>query len=345
MSALRSLTGDPAAPAGGGGALLSCGRTKRTWLPRRELLGVDVGSSLIKAVLLSQRHGSVVLKNAVLGPTPSGAVTAGELTDSIRVANSLRKLCKEYHLGTRNVAVAVSGEKVYTQFEALPREFEKDIEGFIREAMMKVIPYPFDGAAFDYEQLSGEGVGEGVLWVSSPCEQVEWVREAVLLAGKVPVIVDAQACALANAYTFNYQPSKDETAVLLQIGPRRMTVALLRGSLLLCSRDATLSRDQAGSEADALPALAVRELGRVWDLLLQRAAPGKPQKLYVSGGAAQSQQLREALREGTGLPVDELKPFWRISYSPETESGRVAEEYGATLSVAVGLALRGLEQR
>jgi type IV pilus assembly protein PilM len=342
MSALGSLTEDATAPAQRGGAQVAAGRTKRTWFPRRELLGVDVGSSLIKAVLLSQRHGSVALKQAVLGPTPSGAVTAGELTDSIKVAHSLRKLCKDYHLSTRHLAVAVSGEKVYTQFETLPREFEGDVEGFVHEAMMKVIPYPFDGAAFDYEQISSDGAG--VLWVSSACEQVEWVREAVMLAGKVPAIVDAQACALANAFMFNYQPPKDETAVLLQIGPRRMTVALLRGSLLLCSRDATLSRDQAGGDADALPGLAVQELDRLWDLLLQRAAPAKPQKLFVSGGPASSPALREALSEHTGLPVDELKPFWRISYSPETEPGRVAQQHGATLSVAVGLALRGLEE-
>jgi type IV pilus assembly protein PilM len=343
MSALQSLTGEAAGnPADRSNP--QGGRAKKAWLPRRELLGLDVGSSLIKAVLLSQRQGNVVLKQAVLGPTPSGVLTAGEMTDAISVANSLRKLCKDYRLGTRHVAVAVSGEKVYTQFEALPKEFEEDLEGFIHDAMMKVIPYPFDGAAFDYERLSGDDLGGGVLWVSSGSEQVEWAREAVTLAGKVPAVVDAQACALANAYTFNYHPARDETAVLVHIGPRRMTVALVRGSVLLCSRDATLSRDQAPSETGVLSALAVRELDRRWDLLLQRAAPAKPQKLYVSGGAAQSEELREALCQRTALQVEELNPFRWVSYSPETEAGQIAKEHSATLAVAVGLALRGCEE-
>jgi type IV pilus assembly protein PilM len=343
MPPLQSLTGEALSPADRSNPEAAGGRSRRTWLPRRELLGVDVGSSLIKAVLLSERQGSVALKQAVLSPTPSGVLTAGEMTDAIGVANSLRKLCKDYGLGTRHLAVAVSGEKVYTQFEALPREFEEDLEGFIHDAMMKVIPYPFDGAAFDYERLSGDDLAAGVLWVSSASEQVEWAREAVTLAGKVPAVVDAQACALANAYTFNYQPSGGDTAVLVHVGPRRMTLALVRGSVLLCSRDATLSRDQAAGEASALAALAVRELDRRWDLLLQRAAPKKPQKLYASGGAAQSEELREALQRHTGLPVEELNPFWRISYSPDTEPGRIAKEHGATLAVAVGLALRSFE--
>jgi type IV pilus assembly protein PilM len=346
MSALQSLTGDAVdRPENRATAPVAGGRAgRRSWLPRKEMLGVDVGSTLIKAVLLSQRQGNIVLKQAVLGPTPPGVLTAGEMTDAITVANSLRKLCKEYRLGTRQVAVAVSGEKVYTQFEALPREFEGDLEGFVHDAIMKVIPYPFDGAAFDYERFPGDAAGAGVIWVSSASEQVEWVRETVTLAGKVPAVVDAQACALANAYTFNHKPSKDETVVLVHIGPRRMTVALVRGSVLLCSRDATLSRNQATNEAGELDALAVRELDRRWDLLLQRAAPGKPQKLYISGGAGQSEELREALHQRTGLAVEELNPFQGISYSPGSEPGRIAKEHGVTLAVAVGLALRGFDE-
>lgn len=339
MSALKSLTG----LGNGGSRQAAGGRARRSWRPRGELLGLDVGSSLIKAVILSRRQDNIALKQAVLGATPSGVVTAGEMTDSINVAKSLRKLCKDYHLGARQVAVAVSGEKVYTQFEALPSEFDEDLESFIQEAMLKVIPYPFDGAAFDYESLGAqEGQSRGVLWVSSGAEQVEWAREAVTLAGKTPAVVDAQACALANAYTFSYSPKEDEIAVLLHVGPRHMTIAALRGSVLLCSRDASLARESAAADHGALPELVVRELDRRWDLLLQRAAPGKPQILYLSGGAAQSPDLRQMLNQSTGLPVEELNPFRRISYSPSTEPGRIAGEHSATLAVAVGLALRGV---
>jgi Tfp pilus assembly PilM family ATPase len=85
-------------------------------------------------------------------------------------------------------------------------------------------------------------------------------------------------------------------------------------------------------------------LDRRWDLLLQRAAPGKPQKLYISGGAGQSEELREALHQRTGLAVEELNPFQGISYSPGSEPGRIAKEHGVTLAVAVGLALRGFDE-
>jgi len=344
MAALQSLTETAGGPAKESRGPTSAGTGRKPWSPRRELLGVDFGSSQIKAVLLSRSQGEIALKQAVLVPTPAGVVTAGEMTDAITVSSSLRKLCKDYGLKTRQVAVAVSGEKVYAQLESLPREFEEGLDDFIQNAMMKVIPYPIDRAAFDYERLpESEGSGTTVLWVSSGSEQVEWVREAVTLAGKVPAVVDAQACALANSYVFNYTPPKQETVVLLHIGPRQMTVALVRGSTLLCSRDATLSREHPESKPGLSVELVVRELERRWDLLLQQAAPGEPAKLYVSGGATQSAKLHDALKDFSGLAVEELNPFRVISVAPESESGQIAAEHGPTLAVAVGLALRGFE--
>jgi Tfp pilus assembly PilM family ATPase len=122
-----------------------------------------------------------------------------------------------------------------------------------------------------------------------------------------------------------------------------MTIALLRGSTLLCARDATLSREHADYKPDRALELVVAELERRWDLLLQQAAPAQPVKLFVSGGAAQSAELRQALTECSGLPVEELNAFREISLLPDSESGRIAVEHGSTLAVAVGLALRGFE--
>ncbi|MEX2302553.1 MAG: pilus assembly protein PilM [Bryobacterales bacterium] len=344
MAALQTLT-EVSSGAGNQRRLWSIiGGRGKPRSPRKELLGVDVGSALIKAVLLSQQQDQLTLKQAVLAPTPPGVVTNGEMTDAISVAGCLRKLCKDHHLKTRQVAVAVSGEKVYAQIESLPREFEEGLDEFIQNAMMKVIPYSIDRAAFDYERLpAADASSPTVLWVSSVADQVEWAREAITLAGKVPAVVDAQACALANAYAFNHKPPPGEVAVLLHVGPRQMTLALLRGATLLCARDATLSRDHGEPEPNRAADLVVAELERRWDLLLQQAAPAQPAKLFVSGGAAQSAELRQALLECSGLPVEELNPFREISFAPDSEPGRIAVEHRSTLAVAVGLALRGLE--
>lgn len=341
MAALQSPAETASAPKKQSG-WPTIGAIRTPWSPSKELLGVDFGSSLIKAVLLSRAEGEIALQHALVAATPPGVVTSGELTDALTVGRTLRTVCKDQHLKARQVAVAVAGEKVYAQLETLPRDLEGGLDEFVQDAMMKVVPYSIDRAAFDFERLSeGEGPSREVLWVSTGSEQVEWVREAVTLAGKTPAVVDAQACALANAYVFAYRPSKDETVALLHIGPRVMTMALVRGSMLLSSRDAVLSREPSAS--GSVKEAAIGELEQRWDSLLHHATPRAPSKIYVSGGAAQSDELRDALQEFSGLAVEKLNPFQTMTLPPDSESGRNAAEHGPVFAVAVGLALRGFD--
>ncbi len=343
MAALHSLTG-AASDSGKRSRWPAIGALRKPWASSKELLGVDLGSSLIKAVLLTREDGQIALKQAVVIATPSGVLTAGEMTDALTVGRTLRTVCKEHQLKTKYVAVAVAGDKVYAQSETLPTESEEGLDEFIQDAMMKVIPYSIDRAAFDYESIpQGDGSSHAVLWVSAATEQVEWARETVTLAGKTPAVVDAQACALANAYVFGYGPAEDQTVALVHVGPRVMTLALVRGSMLLSSRDVTLFREPSGSEAASIRKTVMGELEKRWDSLLHHATPHAPVKIYVSGGAAQSQELCDAIREFSGIPVEPLDPFQKISLVPGTESGQIAAEHGPIFAVAVGLALRGFE--
>ena len=64
--------------------------------------------------------------------------------------------------------------------------------------------------------------------------------------------------------------------------------------------------------------------------------------VLLSGGGAGSESLRQALRERSGVDVDRLDPFRKIGYSPESEAGKAARQYGPAMAVAAGLALTGL---
>jgi type IV pilus assembly protein PilM len=311
--------------------------------PSRQLLGLDLGGSQIKAVLLTRERGQIRLKLAAVTPTPPEALTAGRITNGLLVAETIRSLCRDRHLRARKVAVAVCGDKVYSQFEQLPAGFHQEPRDLIEDAMMKVIPYAIGDAAFDYQHVvDQQGQGAGLLWVSTTVEQVEWLRETVTLAGKTPAVIDVQACALANAYSVNYRPAPSDTVILLHVGLRQMTVALVRGDVLLFSRDALL-REHAAADNGALDELILAELDRRWAPLGKRAGRIAPQRIYVSGGGCLSPQLRESLHNETGLPVEELNPFRSISFSPSSDNGRAVEQQASTLAIAVGLALRSFE--
>ena len=316
----------------------------RWWSRRpRSLLGLDVGSSRLKAVVLSRRQGSIVLDQAAVADVPEAAVKHGALTDGVQVSDEVRTLARDHQIRTRHVAVAVGGSQVYCQADSVSNE-QDDLRSLVEVIAGRTVPYSIDRAALDCQRLGVDSDGSlSVLWVSAPMERVDWIRETLGLAGKVPAVVDVEPCALANAWTYNYQPERQDVSVLLHVGVRRLTLALLVGDTMLYARGAELSTEWPSGQAGGLPERVLTVLDRHWEALATKAQPLALDTLYLSGGKARSPGLADMLRNRTGLRVVEMDPFRRISYVPASKAGQTVVDHGPALAVAVGLALRSFE--
>ena len=308
----------------------------------KAVVGLDIGTAMIKAVVLERRQGRIALKQAALAGTPAGVLTSGALTDGITIARSLKALCLDYQIKEKRFAAAVGGEKVLCQADRAPAGAARDLEAFVREQAAKRLSYPMGAACIGWQpvELMVDGA---VLWTSTPVEQVDWVRETISLAGRTAVFVTPQACALANAYSFNVSPSSQDAALLLNVGARCLTLALLRGWAIAYARDAIVTRERIDAQ-EPLAQRVVRALEAHLPEVLKRAHPHLPRKVYLSGGAARSTELREALSQRLDCPVEQLAPMHKISYSPASPSGRIVQEHGPALAIATGLALSALEE-
>jgi Tfp pilus assembly PilM family ATPase len=112
---------------------------------------------------------------------------------------------------------------------------------------------------------------------------------------------------------------------------------------VLFAREVSLPRGKtSGTDSGYVPAV-MEALDRYWESLTQRVKPFRLQRIYLSGGAAHDRELLLALKERTDLRTETLEPFRRISYSPASDPGKLVREHGASLAVAVGLALRGFD--
>jgi type IV pilus assembly protein PilM len=214
----------------------------------------------------------------------------------------------------------------------------------VENAAQAVVPYPLSNAAFDYLELSqGDDSARIVLWVSSAPEQVDWLRQAVTLAGMTPALVDVEACALTNAFAYNYQPQPGDLSLLLHVGAREATIALARGDTLLYSRGALIAFHRGHFESPHLAVRLAREIDRHWDDLAERASPGIIDRIYISGGPARDPRLAMAIGEQTGLTAAVIDPFHRIHYTGSTEAGDIAASHSPAMTIAVGLALRSFD--
>ena len=287
-------------------------------------------------IVLRRVESAISLDQVALFPTSPEATTAGEFTNGLAVAEQLQAMWQAYGIKTSRAAVSVSGGKVFCQTRGLASDSHEYIESSVLSEAGRVVPYSLEAATLDYDIVSGPE-GDQLLWVCAPTEQVEWMREVVDFAGKTPALVDAEACALANAFVVNNKPRKDAGSLMLHTGAGTLNACLLRGDALLCSRTARM-HERTSQEAQRVAA----EAHRLWDLLSEQTQMDGVESIWVSGGGARDEVV-DAISERFEVQADLFDPFREIDLTADSDVARVVEEHRAGCAVAVGLALRGFE--
>jgi len=305
-----------------------------------ERVGLDIGSAMVKAVAVERRKGELTLAKAAVAATPVGVLTDGEFTDGITVSKTLRALWKDYGISTKRVGAAVSGANVYCRAELISGS-DDEIAEAVRRSAERITQLQADELALGRQPIR-DMVEGAVLWTACPIRQVEWMCETLSLSGRNAVAVEPQACALANAYSYNYQPTRNDAALLLHAGARRLSVVVTRGWAVAWSGHIALSNSWGADPAAARKKIS-EAVEQHWSEWSEYARPIGLERVFVSGGPARGGELVQALGPQIGLQVEELDPFKRIRLMKGSTAHKVAEEHGSTLAVAAGLSLAAFE--
>ena len=79
---------------------------------KKEVIGIDIGSSSVKLVQLREAKGGYHLVNLGIGPLPPEAIVDNAIMDSNSVVEAIRDLVESLKMKTKNVATSISGHSV-----------------------------------------------------------------------------------------------------------------------------------------------------------------------------------------------------------------------------------------
>ena len=340
----------------------------------KTIVGLDIGSSSIKAVELKKSRGGIELAHVGVEPLANDVVVDSMIMDSPAVASAITKLFTESGIKSKAVATSVSGHSVIVKRIPVSTMTEEQLSESINTEAAQHIPFDIADVNIDYQILSDDlsGPQMDVLLVAVKKDKILNYTNVLSMAGKAPTIVDIDVFALQNCYEYNYEPSPGSTVALLNLGASVMNINILKGSNPLFTRDVSvgghqytdalqkeldLSFDDAESlklgekvgtvsEDAKLPILQqvtkiiVLEIQKTFDFFRATAAGEHIERIYLAGGSAKVPGLMEALRQEFSLPVEVLNPFAKID--PAANSDLIDRNAGQ-LAVAVGLALRSFE--
>src|SRR4051794_33070132 len=204
-------------------------------MPRRTAIGLDIGTSVVRAVELSYGRSGTTLERFGQLVLPPGAVLDGQVVDEDAVAASLRKLWQATELSHKRVVLGVANQRVIVRQLELPWLPKAELRSSLAFQVQDLLPLPVDQTVLDFYPLeqdtdsSGNRTLKGLL--------VAAARETVLPnvsraehAGLRVESVDLTPLAVLRALV-RQTGGEVETEALIDIGARVTNIVIHSGGV------------------------------------------------------------------------------------------------------------------
>ena len=209
---------------------------------KSSLVGIDIGSSSIKLVQLTElKEGKYELTRFGMMPLEEECIVEGTIKKPDQVADALKKLIKAEKIQSRYVVSAVAGEAVFIKKIKVPFMSEEELSLKITEEAEQYIPFDIEDVALDFQILGSIAtdkekkakhlvVSESANASNAEIEMMEALLVAVqrevidartnilLEAGLKPAIIDLDVFALMNVAQLTIDISAMGTIALIDLG-------------------------------------------------------------------------------------------------------------------------------
>ena len=343
----------------------------------KSLVGLDIGSSAVKAVELKPAGRGYRVAAYGSEQLPPDSIVDGAIIDGAAVADAIRRVFEGNKIQTKDVAASLSGNAVIVKKITLPVMTEGELAESIYWEAEQYIPFDIQDVNLDYQILDPGDAANGkatmdVLLVAAKKEKIADYTGVIAQAGRTAVVVDVDAFALQNAFEVNYGIEPGRVVVLLNAGASATNINILQGDQSVFTRDISIGGN-AYTEAlqkelnlpfeqadqlkrgepvdgvtfdDARPVLravtenVMLEIQKTFDFFKATAASDRIDRIVVSGGASRAEGFLEMLTERFEAPVELFDPFKNVAFDAKRFQAGAVDAIAPTAAVAVGLALR-----
>ena len=226
----------------------------RKKLGNKGLVGLDIGSSSVKAVELAGKPGALSLVNLGFEGLQPDTVVDGQIMELNDVSGVISGVFSRHQFKTDRVAAGVSGSSVIVKNIIVPQMTREELDGSIDWHAEEHLPFEISDVSLDYQVVGSGPDSLHVLMAACKRDFVANLKQVIQLAGKQPAVIDVDAFALQNCYEVNYQPPDDLVVALLNIGASTMNINIRRGTRSVFTRDVSVGGNQ-------YTALLQKELG------------------------------------------------------------------------------------
>jgi len=350
------------------------------WGKKKDVIGLDIGSSSIKMVELRDDRNGYKLQNLAISALPPEAIVDGALMDSATIIDTIRDVIAASKTKSKDVVTSVSGHSVIVKKISLPLMTEAELEESIQWEAERYIPFDINDVNIDFQIFGATQENPEVMDVVLVAAKKDIINDyvsVIMESGLNPVIIDLDSFALENMLAINYEIGDGETVAVANVGATVTTINIIRNNSSAFTRDIFKGGNQmteeiqrqlhvdyeeaekikVGTKVDlssqsviqnvlktASESLAV-EIGNSLDFFQSTNTSEKIGRLYLSGGGSKIKDFDIILQQQIGIPVEVVNPFKKVDYSGRDFDLEYLKEIGPIMAVGVGLASRKVGDR
>jgi general secretion pathway protein L len=310
----------------------------------RRILGIDLGATSVKGVLLESAYRGFTVVDAASQPLPELPAPAGPEGAEAppppplreRQVAALRDLVAGRGWSFEASVVALPGAAASTHLVTLPFSDPKRIEQTIGFEVESQIPFDLDEVAWDWQVVGHRGAQADVLVSVVRHGEVAALLQALSTIGVDPLAVvppgPAHAPLFGSGVLEGDEPLAGATVdVLVDVGAARTSLCVVSQHGLEWARSVALG---AADLARAGVGPLARELRATLKALRARAPEPHPvRRLLLAGEGARLEGLADALSPDVDAPVVPLALAGPAAAIPPADAPHVA--------LALAAALRG----
>ena len=346
----------------------------------KPLLGLDISSSAVKMIEISQTVGGFQVEHYATEPLPRDAVVEGNLADLDAVAEAVKRAWRRMGSRTRGAAMALPASAVITRKVVMPSAANEDeLEIQVESEANQYIPFTLEEVNLDFQIIGPVADGaEGeieVLIAASRKDRVEDRVAAAQAAGlRVHVMdVDAYANLAAVELIQKRLPGggRKQVISLVDLGANTMRVTMFHegnqvylreqqvgGNTLtneiarhfsISTEEAEAAKRQGNLPESYLPEILqpfreniALEIARAHQFFFTSTPFSHVDHIILAGGCAGLPGLEEAVSTRTQVNTFIANPFARMTLAPGIKARQLAAD-APSLLTACGLALRSFD--
>jgi len=351
---------------------------KKLLSSEKQLAGIDIGSTSLKLAEISGSYEKYSLKKLAQVPLERGVIKNGLLEDPAAFTKAVKALFKAAHSKTKTVVTALPGHSVIIKKATFNEAEEEELYEQIIDEAAEYLPFDdIENVDFDIHMIGDNDINPtqvDIVIAAAKKDVIKSYRDAFKRAGCHLAILDVDSFALETAYEENYEFEDSDVVVLINMGASITNINILRGGCSIFTRNilqggdtiTNTLKDRLGvsfEEAETVKVSGIEgqdyraedlitfgepifeEIERSIDFFISTSGGLFMKQILLSGGCALIPGIATALSDRLHCEIELFDPFKNVSHDRKAFSADYTKDMAPVAPLAVGLALRRMDDK